>query len=671
VQHVSAFASLSPDALSSLAASLQEERFAAGTVIVTEGEVGDRLYLIAEGQAEVTAKGPSGPVILASRHPGDPIGELSLLGPLLPRHATVTASTELVTLTLDATSFDELLERYPAVRQMLEVSAEERLVQTFLKRATPFTRLDAERAQALARRLEPVSVPAGAAIIRQGEPGDACYLLRSGRVEVVAEENGVERRIATHWPGALFGETALLIDAPRNATVRALEACELLVLRRSDLLEAMGEEQQVALRVLELVQLRERPEQVPGILTSQRTTPEGEVVTVLKDPARFVYYRLSPEGYFLWGRLDGRHTLRDLALDYLEEYKSFSPQAIVTVVAGLAAAGFLRTRRLREDVKADAIRLSRWQRAALLAQRILEWRAAFSGVDGILDQLYRGGVRLLYTIPGQVALGLVVLAGLAAFFLRSGRAGAALGSDPKLLLFFIPLYLLSIVLHEAGHAFTVKAFGRQVPRAGVGWYWFSPIAYVDTSDMWLAGRWPRIAVSLAGPYASMMAGALASLAMLAVSHAGAVAVLWELAFVSYLSVLLNLNPLLEYDGYFILMDWLDRPNLRAHCLPWVGHELPRALRSRRELWRHRLELLYGVGSVLYVLVMGIVTLVVYQLVVQRWIGHMLPSGVAAALAWVLAATVVTLSLAALTGELRGKLRVSAGTGTPGDSSSKQ
>src|SRR5207248_6507662 len=89
---------------------------------------------------------------------------------------------------------------------------------------------------------------------------------------------------------------------------------------------------------------------------------------------------------------------------------------------------------------------------------------------------------------------------------------AITAAGPALLLFLIPANLAAILIHEAGHAFTVKAFGREVPRGGIGWYWFGPIAFVDTSDMWLADRWPRIAVSLAGGYANLVLPPLAPLA---------------------------------------------------------------------------------------------------------------------------------------------------------------
>jgi hypothetical protein len=54
----------------------------------------------------------------------------------------------------------------------------------------------------------------------------------------------------------------------------------------------------------------------------------------------------------------------------------------------------------------------------------------------------------------------------------------------------------------------VKAFGREVHRAGVGWYWFGPIAFVDTTDMWLDGPRKRILVSCAGPAADLVLGGI-------------------------------------------------------------------------------------------------------------------------------------------------------------------
>jgi putative peptide zinc metalloprotease protein len=238
----------------------------------------------------------------------------------------------------------------------------------------------------------------------------------------------------------------------------------------------------------------------------------------------------------------------------------------------------------------------------------------------------------------------------------NGELGAALeGTEAGdwLLLFWVPAYILAIVGHEAGHAFTTKHYGREVPRVGIGWYWFGPVAYVDTSDMWLEGRWPRIAVSVAGPYVNLVLGGVAALVAWFVPNAVLSAALWEFALLSYLAVLLNFNPLMEFDGYYVLSDLLDKPNLRPRALAWLGRDLIPALRTPGRLKGHRLELLYGLASLLYVAFSAVLTVVIYRLVVQGWMEGILPQVLAAGLAWALAGAVVVLAAVGVLGELRG------------------
>src|SRR5215210_25967 len=604
----------------------------------------------------VSTAGQGGPLPLATLGPGELFGEIALLEPGGRRQATVTATTPLLTLSLAALDFHGVLNAHPEARTAFSEVVQTLLAAKFLKLASPFSTLGGARLRKLAARLEPKTVSAGATIVRQGEYGEECYLLRSGRVEVVVEEEGGEGRdLATLEAGSLFGEAALLTDAPRNATVRALEPCELLALRRTDLLEAIGEDQHAGDRMLELLRLRDRPRQRPGVEAHHRTKPTGEIITTLKDPQRGAYYRLSPRGFFLWQRLDGSHTLRDLTLEYLVGFGAFAPQAVSDTVGGLAEAGFVEGARPAGAVLERVARTTGWQRATAAARRIMEWQGSVRGVDEPLTRLYRGGMFLLYTRAGQVLLAAIALVGIVAFVLGIGELGTALEQSEAggwLLLFWIPVTLVALFVHEAGHAFTTKHFGREVPRVGIGWYWFGPVAYVDTSDMWLEGRWPRIAVSLAGPYTNLVIGSLASIAALFLPNAVLSAVLWEFALLSYLGVLLNLNPLMEFDGYYILIDLLERPNLRPRALAWLGRDLIPALRTPGGLKGHRLELLYGLASVLYVAFSAVLTVVLYRLVVQGWMEGILPDVLAAGLAWALAAAVVVLAAVGVLGELR-------------------
>lgn len=661
---VPAFARLPEGTLEEVANLLDEERYPAGTVVVAEGDRGDRLYLIFGGHAEVSAEGSKGPMPLATLGPGEMFGEIALLEPGGKRQATVTATIDLLTLSLSASAFDRVLDAYPEARTAFSEAAEEMLIAKFLKQASPFAALDADRLRRLASRLERLSIPAGDAIVRQGEVGDTCYLLREGRAEVLAHKgSGEERNLATLGPGSLFGEAALLTDAPRNATVRALDPCELLALRRADLLEALGEDRRMGERMLELLRLRDRPRQAPGIQAHHRATATGETITTLKDPERGTYYRLSPGGWFVWQRLDGEHNLRDLTLEYLTEFKAFAPQAVAETVGGLAEAGFAEGVRLGAGVMESVDRPTGWQRTLEAARRTLEWHASVRGVDAPISRLYRGGVRLLYTWPGQILLAVVALAGLVAFVLGVGELGTAIeesGAGGWLLLFWIPATLIQIFIHEAGHAFTTRHFGREVPQVGVGWYWFGPIAYVDTSDMWLSGRRERVVVSLAGPYADLVTGGLAAVIALLVPNPILSAALWQFALVSYIGVLMNLNPLMEFDGYYILSDLLDKPNLRPRALAWLGKGLIPALRNPEMLRGHSLDLLYGLGSVLYIVVEATLTVVLYRLILQDWLAGLLTEAVAVGFAWVLAAAVVVLAVAGMLGELRGRRRPAPG-----------
>ena len=371
---VPAFAHLPSPVLEGLGSRLTEERFHSGDTVVFEGDAGDRLYLIVEGRAVASTAGSSGTVPLATLESGELFGEIALLEPGGKRQATVTALEDLLLLSLHAADFQPVLDANPEARSAFEKTADDLLVAKFLKQASPFSTLDGERLRRLAARLKHLDVPAGDTIIRQGEGGEECYLLRSGRVEVLARgAQAGERKLATRGPGSVFGEAALLTDEPRNATVRALEPCTLLALNRVDLLEVIAEDQQTGERLLELVRMRDRPRWVRRMEVHHRTTLTGETITTLRDPGRDAYHRLSPAGWFAWQRLDGEHSLYDLTSEYMATYKVPASHAVLEAVVGLVEAGFAEGAKPSPEVIAEEIDSpTLWQRARATIRRILE-----------------------------------------------------------------------------------------------------------------------------------------------------------------------------------------------------------------------------------------------------------------------------------------------------------
>ena len=115
-------------------------------------------------------------------------------------------------------------------------------------------------------------------------------------------------------------------------------------------------------------------------------------------------------------------------------------------------------------------------------------------------------------------------------------------------------------------------------------------------------RCQRIMVNLAGFFHDVVIAGAASILGLLVAEPLFAALCWQLAFLAYLGVLVNLTPLLELDGYYVLVDLLDRPSLRPRALSWLGQELLPTLRSRgvAGLRGHYTELVYGIASLLYI-----------------------------------------------------------------------
>ncbi len=119
------------------------------------------------------------------------------------------------------------------------------------------------------------------------------------------------------------------------------------------------------------------------------------------------------------------------------------------------------------------------------------------------------------------------------------------------------------VLHELGHALTCKHFGGDCHEIGVLLLFFTPCLYCNVSDAWLfPGKWPRIAVSAAGIAVEVFLAAIATfLWWFSIPGVFNTLCLNIMIVCSLNTLLINGNPLLRYDGYYVLADLLDVPNL--------------------------------------------------------------------------------------------------------------
>ena len=120
---------------------------------------------------------------------------------------------------------------------------------------------------------------------------------------------------------------------------------------------------------------------------------------------------------------------------------------------------------------------------------------------------------------------------------------------------------------------------------------------MDTTDIWMAPKRARLAVSFAGPVATLLLASLCSVFIPIIANPSLNAVLFKAAFMCYTIVLLSVNPLLELDGYFLLMDWLEIPLLRSKSLDFVKKGLWEKLSRERGKFS-REERIYAVFGLL-------------------------------------------------------------------------
>lgn len=200
--------------------------------------------------------------------------------------------------------------------------------------------------------------------------------------------------------------------------------------------------------------------------------------------------------------------------------------------------------------------------------------------------------------------------------------------------FGVTLFCLKIV-HELGHALTAKRFDCRVPTMGVAFLVMVPMLYTDVNDSWrLTSRRQRLSIGLAGVTAEIGCAALAAFAWGFLPAGPLRSAAFLVATSTWVTTLLiNLSPFMRYDGYYVLSDWLETPNLhtRAFALAqWrmretllgLGDEPPEDFSPGRRrflvcfaflTWIYRFSLFLGIAAIVYhfaIKILGIAMMVV-------------------------------------------------------------
>jgi putative peptide zinc metalloprotease protein len=589
-----------------------------GETLAERGHPAEEFFLMLSGAAVAyVADVRGGESPLATLEEGDTFGD-GIVAPGETYPMTVRAERKVACYVLARPDFENVLAKSGDPVASLGAGLGGLPLGAVLNRVGPFMQLPPQLVTKIGAEMKPKFFKKGETIVRQNEPASAFYIIRSGQVEVSFRTSGGEDRSDMRLgPGQYFGEASLLTNTARADTVKAAEDCELLALYRNKLegVLKLGESYDLGQYFAKGLTKRFRPKRIEEVLVSQQTNATGEVYYLLSRDGGEQFFKLSDRSLFLWNLMDGDNSLNDLSMAYFLEFKKLDLEGVSNLVGQLQAANFLEIPPIDEKF----VDPNEGKRTHGPLWRIFNWRYEFKHIDRFFGRLYNFGGKIFFWPPVSWLLWAVILTGFGAF-LYSGLFGPA-SSDLGLVRIFqggglgaltvpgaLPFWALLVVLlfnfiiHELAHGLACKAYGRRVISGGFGLQLGWPFFFVNTNEIWLEKRRPRIVVNLAGPASNALLAGICCLAMLFTSDPALRMALFQVAAIAYVLVYININPLMELDGYFALMDWLEIPGLRRKALTYIrrrvlGRPQPGSI-TRRE---RRIFFWYALLTPLYIL----------------------------------------------------------------------
>ncbi|TVQ36949.1 MAG: PqqD family peptide modification chaperone [Geminicoccaceae bacterium] len=308
----------------------------------------------------------------------------------------------------------------------------------------------------------------------------------------------------------------------------------------------------------------------------------GQTWYVVQDHQGGRFHRLAPAAYFVVCMMDGQRSMRTIWQLVEERFKSEVPSQddVIRLLAQLHAADLLVGQDLPDLAELDR-RAGEIERRTLLARIRNPMALRFPLLDPdrfitatlpLVGWLFSPLGALLWL--GLIVAGLVHTA-LAWPALSTNLADRVLSAENILLMLLV--YPVIKAVHELGHAYAVKRWGGEVHELGLMLLVLLPVPYVDASAS-LAFRewWRRAVVAGAGILVELALAALAIIAWTYTEPGLVRALLFNVALIAGVSTLLfNGNPLLRFDGYYVLSDALGIPNLATRGNRYLGYLVQR------------------------------------------------------------------------------------------------
>src|SRR6185295_14072859 len=325
---------------------------------------------------------------------------------------------------------------------------------------------------------------------------------------------------------------------------------------------------------------------------------QGKSYLVIKDPLTRRYFRFTQaQATIIELFSEAPETIEVIAERASAKLNSsISPATIEAFCKSLEEKLLLETSAIRE--KLGAVRGQRLDARSSL----LYWKVGSIDPARIFDWLVPR-TKWAFTPTFQILAVLLILTGFIITYSNwkelSGQAPALFSLYGLILIW--PVVFTVTTIHEFSHGLTCRHYGGKVHEVGFMLIYFSPAFYCDVSDSYMfPKRTHRMAVALAGGFAQLTVwGACTIIWRLTASSAFINQLALIVVVFSGLQTLFNFNPLIKLDGYYMLSDFLEVPNLRAKALRSLWDWLAGNGKSRWTYREKRAQLIYGAASAVF------------------------------------------------------------------------
>lgn len=343
---------------------------------------------------------------------------------------------------------------------------------------------------------------------------------------------------------------------------------------------------------------------------------DGKTGYVIEDPLKSKFYRIGIAEYKFISLLNGStsvaEALRATAATLSDQ--AFTQDQAATICKWLVDVGLAHTQESAQAGRLSAAARDAERKGLLQRLNPMFIRLPLMQPDRFLDIIspWFGWVHgpLGWTLAAVLAL--VACCHLMVDWDRF--AGATDGIfAPNRWVWLGLTWIILKALHEVSHGLVCKKYGGSVREGGVIFILFAPLAYVDVTSSWrFPSKWQRIHTAAAGIYIELL---VASMAVIVWSRSGP-GLLNDTAFnlvimASFTTLIFNANPLMRFDGYYILSDLLEIPNLYPNgqqYIHYLGRRYLLGITATPPRWSNRKDgiiKLYGVASMLWRVVVSV------------------------------------------------------------------